>query len=419
MPGRILQAIRRAESNDPVFMLDEVDKIGADWRGDPSSALLEVLDPEQNKDFRDNYLDVPFDLSKVMFITTANTLDTIPPPLRDRMEVLNLSGYTEAEKAHIAQQFLIPKQLAAHGLRPDEVTLADDAIRLIIRDYTREAGVRNLEREIASVMRRAVAEIAVGKRVRKDLDVRRVRAALGKRRHFDEAAERIDRPGVATGLVWTPTGGEIIFVEAALTPGKGELRLTGQLGDVMKESAAAALSYLKSRAREVGIDPTVFDRNDIHVHVPAGAQPKEGPSAGVSLLVAIASILTGRPARDDVAMTGEITLRGRVLPIGGVKEKVLGAHRAGIFRVILPKRNEADLDDIPADLRKQMHFSLVESIDQVLREAMTPAPRGHARANGNGATGRLPSVVPVAGSGRARRARPSRPAVKARSRRAE
>jgi len=328
MPGRVIQAIRRAESNDPVFMLDEVDKIGADWRGDPSSALLEVLDPEQNKDFRDNYLDVPFDLSKVMFITTANTLDTIPPALRDRMEVLNLSGYTEAEKVHIARRFLIPKQLAAHGLRPDEVTMADDAIRLIVGEYTREAGVRNLEREIASVMRRAVADIAVGKKIRKAVNVRRVRAALGKRRHFDDVAERIDRPGVATGLVWTPTGGEIIFVEAALTPGKGELKLTGQLGDVMKESAAAALSYLKSHAREVGIELSQF-KNDIHVHVPAGAQPKEGPSAGLTVLTAMASILTGRPARDDIAMTGEITLRGRVLPIGGVKEKVLGAHRAG------------------------------------------------------------------------------------------
>src|SRR5438045_3375808 len=280
MPGRIIQAIRRAESNDPVFMLDEVDKIGADWRGDPSSALLEVLDPEQNKDFRDNYLDVPFDLSKVMFITTANTLDTIPPALRDRMETLQISGYTEEEKVHIASQFLVPKQLAAHGLRPDEVTMADDAIRLIVGEYTREAGVRNLEREIASVMRRAVADIAVGKKIRKAVDVRRVRAALGKRRHFDDVAERIDRPGVATGLVWTPTGGEIIFVEAALTPGRGELKLTGQLGDVMKESTAAALSYLKSHARELGIELTQF-KNDIHVHVLAGATPEGGPSAAV------------------------------------------------------------------------------------------------------------------------------------------
>src|SRR5438270_4077087 len=417
MPGRVIQAIRRAESNDPVFMLDEVDKIGADWRGDPSSALLEVLDPEQNKDFRDNYLDVPFDLSKVMFITTANTLDTIPPALRDRMEVLNLSGYTEAEKVHIAKIFLIPKQLAAHGLRTDEVTLAEDAIRLIIREYTREAGVRNLEREIASVMRRLVAEIAVGKRVRKAVDTRRVRAALGKRRHFDEVAERIDRPGVATGLVWTPTGGEIIFVEAALTPGKGELKLTGQLGDVMKESASAALSYLKARAKDVGIEPGLFNKNDIHVHVPAGAQPKEGPSAGLSLLIAIASILTARPARDDVAMTGEITLRGRVLPIGGVKEKVLGAHRAGIRRVILPRRNEADLDDIPTDLRRQMEFVLVESMDEVLKAALAKDQQtAEPRSNGSGeiATVQEPAVAPAEGSSRARRARSSRPTAPAR-----
>jgi ATP-dependent Lon protease len=388
MPGRILQAIRRAESNDPVFMLDEVDKIGSDWRGDPSSALLEVLDPEQNKDFRDNYLDVPFDLSKVMFITTANTLETIPAALRDRMEVLHLSGYTEEEKVQIAERFLVPKQLAAHGLRPGEVGVSEDALRLIIRQYTREAGVRNLEREIASVMRRAVAEIAVGKRLRRVVDVKGVRAALGKRRFHDDVAERIDRAGVATGLVWTPTGGEIVFVEAALTPGKGELRLTGQLGDVMKESASAALSYLKDRAADLGIDPSLFEKNDIHVHVPAGAQPKEGPSAGVTVLTAMASILTARPARDDVAMTGEITLRGKVLPIGGVKEKVLGAHRAGIRRVLLPAHNEADLDDIPADLRKEMDLVLVESIDQVLKEALTPArPR---------AGGRVPSPAAAA-----------------------
>src|SRR6184192_3600029 len=272
MPGRVLQAIRRAESNDPVFMLDEVDKIGADWRGDPSSALLEVLDPEQNKDFRDNYLDVPFDLSKVMFITTANSLETIPPALRDRMEVLHLSGYTEEEKVQIAERFLIPKQVSAHGLRDGEITISEEAVRLIIREYTREAGVRNLEREIASLIRRDVAEIAGGKRLKRMDDVKKVRAALGKRRFYDDVAERIDRPGVATGLVWTPTGGEIIFVEATLTPGKGELKLTGQLGEVMKESAAAALSYLKSHASDIGIDPSLFDKSDIHVHVPAGAQ---------------------------------------------------------------------------------------------------------------------------------------------------
>jgi ATP-dependent Lon protease len=424
MPGRVLQAIRRAESNDPVFMLDEVDKIGSDWRGDPSSALLEVLDPEQNKDFRDNYLDVPFDLSKVMFITTANTLDTIPPALRDRMEVLNLSGYTEEEKVQIAERFLIPKQLIAHGLRVDEITVSEEAVRLIIRQYTREAGVRNLEREIASVMRRDVADMAVRKRSRSvPDDVKRVRAALGKRRYYDEIAERIDRPGVATGLVWTPTGGEIIFVEAALTPGKGELKLTGQLGEVMKESASAALSYLKSRAASLEIDPTLFDKNDIHIHVPAGAQPKEGPSAGVTVLTAMASLLTGRPVRDDVAMTGEITLRGRVLPIGGIKEKVLGAHRAGLRRVLLPRRNEADLDDIPADLRKEMQLVLIESIDEVLREALTPKLSVAASSNGAGTAARA-RAASGAGAGRAAksaRARPSPPsrqAAKARRRRA-
>ena len=410
MPGRILQAIRRAESNDPVFILDEVDKIGSDWRGDPSSALLEVLDPEQNKDFRDNYLDVPFDLSKVMFITTANSLETIPPALRDRMEVLNLSGYTEEEKVQIAERFLVPKQWLAHGLRTGEITLAEDAVRVIIREYTREAGVRNLEREIASVMRRAVADMAVGKRPgRKAVDIRRVRAALGKRRFYDDIRERIDRPGVATGLVWTPTGGEIIFVEAALTPGKGDLKLTGQLGDVMKESAAAALSYLKARAGDIGIDPALFDKNDIHVHVPAGAQPKEGPSAGVTVLTAMASILTGRPARDDIAMTGEITLRGRVLPIGGIKEKVLGAHRAGIRRVLLPTRNEADLDDIPADLRGEMELVLVDSIDQVLREALTTVGSASGqRSNGAGTRGGREKVVVAAPARAARVARVAR-----------
>ncbi len=381
MPGRIVQAIRRAESNDPVFILDEVDKIGADWRGDPSSALLEVLDPEQNRDFRDNYLDVPFDLSKVMFITTANTLDTIPPALRDRMEVLQLSGYTEEEKVQIAVRFLVPKQLQAHGLTPGEVTFDDAALRVVIREYTREAGVRNLEREIAGVLRRAAAEIAEGKREGAVVvNPESIREALGKRRFHDETAERIDRPGVATGLVWTPSGGEIVFVEAALTPGKGELKLTGQLGDVMKESAAAALSYLKTRAGELEIAADRFEHFDLHVHVPAGAQPKEGPSAGVTVLTAMASILTGRIVRDDLAMTGEITLRGKVLPIGGVKEKVLAAHRAGIRHVLLPARNEADLDDIPADLRDEMELRLVESIDEVLDLALQRPPRRNRSA---------------------------------------
>jgi ATP-dependent Lon protease len=379
MPGRVVQAIRRAESNDPVFMLDEVDKIGADWRGDPSSALLEVLDPEQNKDFRDNYLDVPFDLSRVMFITTANTLDTVPPALRDRMEVLQLSGYTELEKLHIAERFLVPKQLAAHGLTTEEVEFSDAALRLIIREYTREAGVRNLEREIASVLRRLAADVAEGKLADKVVvEPARVRQALGKRRFFDESAERIDRPGVATGLTWTPAGGEIVFVEAAVVPGKGDLHLTGQLGEVMKESAAAALSYLKSRAGEFGIDPELFEKRDVHVHLPAGAQPKEGPSAGVTVLTAMASILSGRVVRDDLAMTGEITLRGKVLPVGGIKEKILAAHRAGIRRVLVPVRNEADLEDIPSELREEMEIGLVESIDEVLKEAFPATTRAAA-----------------------------------------
>src|SRR5438552_2641729 len=371
----------------------------------------EILDPEQNKDFRDNYLDVPFDLSKVMFITTANSLETIPPALRDRMEVLHLSGYTEEEKVQIAERFLIPKQVSAHGLRDGEITISEEAVRLIIREYTREAGVRNLEREIASLIRRDVAEIAGGKRLKRMDDVKKVRAALGKRRFYDDVAERIDRPGVATGLVWTPTGGEIIFVEATLTPGKGELKLTGQLGEVMKESAAAALSYLKSHASDIGIDPALFDKSDIHVHVPAGAQPKEGPSAGVTVLTAMASILTGRPVRDDVAMTGEITLRGKVLPIGGIKEKVLGAHRAGLRRVLMPSHNEADLDDIPADLRKQMQFVMLESIDQVLREALV-SRRPVVLNGGNGL--RTTVVARAAGSSRARPAPPSRRGAKGR-----
>jgi len=314
---------------------------------------------------------VPFDLSRVMFITTANTLDTVPPALRDRMEVLQLSGYTEEEKVQIAQRFLLPKQVGAHGLRADELVLPEELIRVIIREYTREAGVRNLEREIAGVLRRAAALIIGGEASGPVVvDEARLRDALGKRRFFDESAERIDRPGIATGLTWTPTGGEIVFVEAALMPGKGELKLTGQLGEVMRESAAAAMTYLKTRATELGIPREIFEENDIHVHVPAGAQPKEGPSAGVTVLTAMASILSGKPVRGDLAMTGEITLRGRVLPIGGLKEKVLGAHRAGIRRVLVPKRNEADLDDVPADLRKEMSIVLVESIDEVLQEAL-------------------------------------------------
>ena len=380
MPGRIVQGIRRAECSNPVFVLDEVDKLGMDWRGDPASALLEVLDPEQNREFRDHYLDVPFDLSKVMFITTANTLDTIPPALRDRMEVLHLPGYTEEEKLHIARRYLLPKQMRAHGLRPEELDIADEALRVIIREYTREAGVRNLEREIAGVCRKVATEIAEGKAqgtivVTPEM----VRTYLGRPRFFPEVAERIDRPGVATGLVWTPVGGDIVFVEASVVPGKKELKLTGQMGDVMKESAEAALSYVRSKAADLGIDPTIFEKLDIHVHVPAGAVPKDGPSAGVTIATALVSVLTGRPVRHDVAMTGEITLRGKVLPVGGVKEKVLAAHRAGLRTVVLPRRNEVDLEELPPDLREQVHVVLVDNVDEVWAAALTHPANGRER----------------------------------------
>ncbi len=370
LPGRIIQAVRRAESNDPVFMMDEVDKIGSDWRGDPSSALLEVLDPEQNKDFRDHYLDVPFDLSKVMFITTANTLDTIPPPLRDRMEILQLPGYTEEEKLQIAFRYVVKKQLKAHGLRPEEVVFQEEAVRAIVGDYTREAGVRNMEREVANVCRKAAREIAEGVETPILITPEKVRGYLGRPKHYAEVAERIDRPGVVTGLVWTPVGGDIIFVEAAAMPGAKGIKLTGQLGDVMRESAEAAYSYIRTRAADLEVPADFFDKHDIHIHVPAGAIPKDGPSAGVTMATAIASIVTGRPVRHDVAMTGEITLRGKVLPIGGLKEKILGAHRAGITTIILPKRNEGDLDDLPPELREKMEFVPVENVDEVLNRAL-------------------------------------------------
>ncbi|MHB8571855.1 MAG: endopeptidase La [Candidatus Dormibacteria bacterium] len=379
MPGRVIQAMRRAGANDPVFMLDEIDKVGADWRGDPSSALLEVLDPEQNREFRDNYLDLPFDLSRVMFITTANSLDSIPPPLRDRMEVLQLPGYTQDEKQHIARRYLLPKQLEANGLRPTEMVLSDESLRLVLDEYTREAGVRNLERELATICRKAAIAIAEKSTRKVNVTPAKVRSYLGKRRFFSESAERIDRPGVATGLVWTPVGGEILFVEVALVPGEGKLRLTGQLGEVMKESGEAALSYIKENAATYEIDPAVFKSHDIHVHVPSGAVPKEGPSAGVALLSALTSVLTGRRVRDDIAMTGEITLRGRVLPIGGVKEKVLAAHRAGILTIVLPHRNEPDLDDLPSELRREMEFVLVENMSEVLEATLTPR---HPARNG-------------------------------------
>ncbi|MCI0439388.1 MAG: endopeptidase La, partial [Chloroflexi bacterium] len=373
LPGRIIQSMRRVEARDPVFMLDEIDKLTADWRGDPSSALLEVLDPAQNHSFTDNYLGVPFDLSQVLFIATANTLDTIPAPLRDRMEILQLSGYTDDEKLAIAREFLIPKQLKAHALSEDELSFEDGAVRAIIRGYTREAGVRNLNREVANVCRKFASRLAEGVVSSETITEEKVTEYLGRPHFYDEVAERTERPGVATGLAWTPTGGDVLFVEATMMPSHDErLILTGMLGDVMRESAQAALSYVRSNAGRVGVRPEQFEEQTIHVHVPAGAIPKDGPSAGVTMATAIASMVTGRTVKSHVAMTGEITLRGRVLPVGGIKEKVLAAHRAGIRTIILPRRNESDLDDVPADLRREMTFIFADTVDQVLDNALEP-----------------------------------------------
>jgi ATP-dependent Lon protease len=374
MPGRVIQAIRRAETRDPVFMLDEIDKIGADWRGDPSSALLEVLDPAQNDTFVDNYLGVPFDLSHVLFIATANSLDTIPGPLRDRMEILALSGYTDEEKIGIARQYLIPKQLAAHGLGVGELAFEPEAIRRIVREYTREAGVRSLEREIATVARKVARRLAEGQHDPVRITDDRLAEYLGRPRFFDEVAERTTRPGVATGLAWTPTGGDVLFVEATMMPSSEErLVLTGMLGDVMRESAQAAVSYVWSNADALDIDAKLFEGKTIHLHVPAGAIPKDGPSAGVTMMTAVASLATRRPVRSDLAMTGEITLRGRVLPVGGIKEKMLAAHRAGIREVILPRRNERDIEEVPEELRREMRFIFVDDAEDVLKHALTPA----------------------------------------------
>jgi ATP-dependent Lon protease len=371
LPGRIVQGIKKAGSNNPIFMLDEVDKIGMDFRGDPSSALLEVLDPEQNFSFSDHYLEVPFDLSKVMFIATANILDPIPAPLRDRMEVLELPGYTEEEKIMIARQFLLPKQLGEHGLTEDLVEFEDEALKIIVRSYTREAGVRNLEREIAAVCRAIAREVAEGKTDKTIVKAEDIHGYLGAIKHYSEVAERTKYSGVATGLAWTPTGGDIIFIEATKMKGKGNPPLlTGQLGDVMKESAQAAWSYIRSKAQDFGIPDEVFEKQDVHIHVPAGAIPKDGPSAGITMMVALVSLLTDRPVRNDVAMTGEITLRGLVLPIGGVKEKVLAARRAGITNVILPKMNEKDLEEVPESIKENMHFKFIERVDEAIDTCM-------------------------------------------------
>ncbi|MCD6521775.1 endopeptidase La [Candidatus Calescamantes bacterium] len=371
LPGRIIQGIRRAGTKNPVFMLDEVDKIGLDFRGDPSAALLEVLDPEQNHSFMDHYLDVPFDLSQVMFITTANILDTIPPALRDRMEVLELPGYTEEEKVKIAERYLIPRQIKENGLEKVEIEFTEKAIRKIIRDYTREAGVRNLEREIANVLRKIAKKVAEGNSGPFKVKEKDVETYLGPQRYFMEVVERTREPGVATGLAWTPHGGEIIFVEATKMRGKKSLTLTGQLGEVMQESAKAALSFIRSRALDLGIPEDFFEYSDIHIHVPHGAIPKDGPSAGVTIATALVSLLTNKPVKGDVAMTGEITLKGKVLPVGGIKEKVLAAHRAGVKTVILPEKNKKDLEEIPEEIRKKMRFIFVKDLMEVFSHALT------------------------------------------------
>ncbi len=372
MPGRLIQSIKRAGTRNPVIMLDEVDKIGQDFRGDPSSALLEVLDPAQNKTFRDHYLDVDYDLSQVIFICTANQLDTISPPLRDRMEILPLSGYTEDEKVHIASGYLIPRQVKENGLAPEEVKFDDDAIRRLVRDYTREAGVRNLEREVGRVARKLATKIAEGEQSPFEVTKEKVSELLGKPRFYSEIAERTETPGVATGMAWTPVGGDILFIEATRMPGEKGFLITGQLGEVMRESAQAALSYVRSKAIDLGVDPKFFEQSDLHLHIPEGATPKDGPSAGVTMATAIASLLTGRRVRDNVAMTGEITLRGRVLPVGGIKEKVLAAHRAGLKTIILPRRNERDLDDLPDEVRRDISFVLADRVMDVFNAALEP-----------------------------------------------
>ncbi len=379
LPGKVIKGIKKGGSNNPVFILDEIDKLGMDYRGDPSSALLEVLDPEQNDTFMDHYLDVPFDLSRVLFIATANVLDTIPAPLRDRMEVLEIPGYTEEEKVKIAQRFLVPEQLEAHGLVAEHCSFQADALQRIIGAYTREAGVRGLKREVASICRSIARDVATGKTEHVMIDKDKVREILGPIKFYQEAAERTSVAGVATGMAWTPSGGDILFIEATRMKGKGRLILTGQLGEVMKESAQAALSYIQSRALELGIDEAVFEESNIHIHVPSGAIPKDGPSAGVTMMTALSSLLTKRPVRGDLAMTGEITLRGNVLQVGGVKEKVLAAARAGITEVILPEKNRKDLDEIPDEIMKQLTFHFVSRMESVLELALEPRVETHGK----------------------------------------
>ena len=376
LPGRLIQGMKKAGSNNPVFMLDEIDKLGHDFRGDPAAALLEVLDPEQNHTFSDHYLEVPFDLSKVMFVATANIMDPIPPALRDRLEVLELPGYTREEKLSISKQFLIPKQLEEHGLSKEKVIFEDAALSEIIDSYTREAGVRNLEREAANVIRAIAVLVAEGKAKEiEQVTAERIGDLLGPSKYISEVAERTAEPGVATGLAWTPVGGDILFIESTKMNGKGQLVLTGQLGDVMKESAQAALSFIRARARWLGLEENFLEKIDLHVHIPAGAIPKDGPSAGVTMFVSMASLLTNKPIRSDVAMTGEITLRGLVLPVGGIKEKFLAAHRAGIKRVILPERNRKDVIDIPEQPRNEIEILYVKRMDELLPLVLTEMPK--------------------------------------------
>ena len=384
LPGRILQGIKKAQSNNPIFMLDEIDKLGMDFRGDPSSALLEVLDPEQNFSFSDHYLEVPFDLSKVMFIATANILEPIPPALKDRMEVLELPGYTEEEKIHISNKFLIPKQIEEHGLKNTQIKIKKEALQEIITSYTREAGVRNVEREIATICRGVAKEVVEGRTEPAVIAKKEISQYLGPIKFFSEIAERTTEPGVAVGLAWTPVGGDIIFVEAAKMKGKNTLTLTGKLGEVMKESAQAALGFVRSNSAELGIDEDIFEKLDIHIHVPAGAIPKDGPSAGVTILTALTSLLTGVTVNPRIAMTGEITLRGTVMPVGGIKEKVLAALRAGIKETILPEKNKKDLEDIPDHVKEQMTFHFVSSMAEVLQLSLglTKKPRKADKRDG-------------------------------------
>ncbi|HEY9180265.1 MAG TPA: endopeptidase La [Candidatus Baltobacteraceae bacterium] len=415
MPGTILRAIRDAGTRNPVMMIDEIDKVGADFRGDPQSALLEVLDPEQNNTFRDHYLDLPFDLSQVLFVCTANTLDTISGPLRDRMEIIELSGYTELEKVQIAKRYLIPKQRKVNGLKETQAQMNDAALRLIITDYTREAGVRNLEREIGTVFRKIARQIAEKPRYKGRVKPENLAQFLSKPRFYSEVKKRVASVGVSTGMFYTPVGGDILFIETTVMPGTGKLVLTGQLGDVMKESAQAAVSFLRSRSGELGLTEDYFAKHDLHIHVPAGATPKDGPSAGIALATAIASLLSGIKVDPDVAMTGEITLTGQVLPIGGLKEKVLGAKRAGIKKIILPQRNEIDLDDIPKEVRDTMTFVPVEELSEVLYQALgkrviTPVELGDGsrRASNVVPMRRRPAVAKRVNGGVRKRRRSSR-----------